>query len=236
MRIVGSQYMNKKYLKCVYCHTQEKETDDHVPPKCFFPVPRPSNLITVPSCLKCNQGLGKDEEFFLATFMFSSAGESPAGKQLWAQKIKGAYKKNLGLRHKIVEHLKQADLLTPVGIFLGRKWTIKTDEKRFEKVVNKIVRGLYFFEYGEPLSDDAEIMTLFLNQEEKLKEAAKIASELKIGSRIWKGIFEYKLNRVSESPTGSIWLFRFWDNANFWSLTYNKKMIESQQFHPADPE
>jgi hypothetical protein len=66
--------MNKEHLKCAYCNKQEKETDDHVPPKSFYPTPRPSNLITVPSCLKCNQGLGKDEEFFLAIIMFDVIG------------------------------------------------------------------------------------------------------------------------------------------------------------------
>jgi len=52
-------------------------------------------------------------------------------------------------------------------------------------------------------------MTLFLNQEEKFKEAGKKADELKLGSRIWNGIFEHKFNRVAESPTDSMWLFRF---------------------------
>ena len=77
------------------------------------------------------------------------------------------------------------------------------------------MRGLYFFEYGEPLSNDAEIMSFFLNQEEKFKEAAKIANELKSGLKSWKGIFEYKLNRVAESPTDSIWLFRFLGQCEF---------------------
>ena len=72
-------------------------------------------------------------------------------------------------------------------------------------------------------------MTLFLNQEEKFKEAEKIANELKMGSRFWNGVFEYKLNRVAESPTDSIWLFRFWGYANFWSVTYDKKVLGSQQ-------
>ena len=54
--------MSKIKQKCVYCNEHEKETDDHVPPKSFYPKPRPFDLITVPSCLRCNQGLGKDED------------------------------------------------------------------------------------------------------------------------------------------------------------------------------
>jgi hypothetical protein len=77
-------------------------------------------------------------------------------------------------------------------------------------------------------------MTLFLNQEEKFKEAGKKADELKLGSRIWNGIFEYKFNRVAESLTDSMWLFRFWGYANFWSVTYDKDMSESQQTFASD--
>ena len=59
--------------KCVYCGHNPGITDDHVPRKSFFPQPRPSNLITVPACNKCNSSIGKDEDYFLAAFMFSEA-------------------------------------------------------------------------------------------------------------------------------------------------------------------
>lgn len=139
-------------------------TDDHVPPKCFFPKPRPSNLITVPSCLKCNQGIGKDEEFFLATFMFSNAGVSKTGKRLWSEKLHRMYYKNIGLKRKIAQNLNQSSLLTPSGIYLGKGITINTDEKRFELVVNKILKGLYYFEFNQPIPNNVAITTLFLDQ------------------------------------------------------------------------
>jgi hypothetical protein len=38
--------------------------DDHVPPKNLFGKPRPSTLVTVPSCLECNRGASGDDEYF----------------------------------------------------------------------------------------------------------------------------------------------------------------------------
>jgi hypothetical protein len=226
--------MNNDILKCVYCNERDNETDDHVPPKSFYPKPRPSNLITVPSCLLCNQGLGKDEEFFLATFMFSHAGVSDAGKKLWAQKLRRTYEKNTGLKRKIAENLSYSDLTTPAGIFLGRGMTINIDEKRFENVVNKILKGLYYFEYKETLSNDTIIRTLFLNDDDRFNAAKANIKDLKTGSKSWEGIFEYKFNRLANSSSCSIWLFRFWGHACFWSVTYdeeirNKINIKSQQ-------
>ena len=124
--------METEQFTCIYCGGKLKVTDDHVPPKSFYPKPRPSNLITVPSCLKCNQTIGKDEEFFLATFMFSHAGVSMAGKQLWAEKLNRMYQKNLGLRRKIADHLHHAEIFTSAGLFLGRKmiWKRRVWEHR----------------------------------------------------------------------------------------------------------
>jgi hypothetical protein len=215
--------MAEKKQKCVYCKLQESTTDDHVPPKSFFPKPRPSNLITVPSCLDCNKGAGKDEEFFLATFMFSYAGVSEAGKRLWTEKLNRMYDKNIGLRRKIADHLNQSSLYTPSGIYLGSGMTINTDEKRFGSVVNKILKGLYFFEYDQPFPNDTEISTIFLNQIEDYEPVKRVAPELKVGSRTWDGIFEYRFNRLPNDPSGSIWLFRFWGQTYFWSVTCDRE-------------
>jgi hypothetical protein len=215
--------MAEKTQKCVYCSMRESTTDDHVPPKCFFPKPRPSNLITVPSCLDCNKDAGKDEEFFLATFMFSYAGVSEAGKRLWTEKLNRMYEKNIGLRRKIADHLNQSSFYTPSGIYLGKGMTIKPDEKRFEFVVNKILKGLYFFEYNQLFPNNAEITTIFLNLIENYEPVQRVAPELKFGSRSWDGIFEYRFNRLDNDPSGSIWLFRFWNQAYFWSVTCDRE-------------
>jgi len=207
---------------CVYCCEKLKETSDHVPPKSFFPKPRPSDLITVPSCLRCNHDVGEDEEFFLATFMFTQGGVSEAGNKLWAEKLHRMYEKNLGLKRKIAQALSYADILTPAGLFLGRKMAIQTDEKRFDKVVHKIVRGLYYFEYNEPLSITTEILSLFLKQEQHFEAARQPVHQLKNGSRGWEGIFEYKFNRLGDSKEDSMWLIRFFDFAIFWIITGNE--------------
>jgi len=214
--------MQAEQTICVYCGERLKETDDHVPPKSFYPQPRPSDLITVPSCLRCNQDPGKDEEFFLATFMFSYAGISDAGKRLWAEKLHRMYEKNLGLKKKIVEHLQHAEIVTPAGLFLGRSMAIKTDELRFERVVNKIIRGLYYFEYKEPLPAATKVMTLFLSEKKRFEAAKNFAAELKPGSKKWKGIFEYKFNRVATSLSESMWLLLFWDFATFWTISFDE--------------
>lgn len=46
--------------RCAYCEAPGV-TNDHTPPKCFLTSPRPSNLVTLPSCQKCNSDFSFDE-------------------------------------------------------------------------------------------------------------------------------------------------------------------------------
>jgi hypothetical protein len=48
---------------CVYCGATENLTEDHVPPQCLFPKPRP-RLIKVPACKACHAPTSKDDEYF----------------------------------------------------------------------------------------------------------------------------------------------------------------------------
>ena len=214
---------NEKKLKqqiCIYCG-REATTRDHVPPKQLFPKPRPT-LETVPSCFECNNLFGKDEDYFFASFMFSEAGVSVAGKKLWKEKLHRMYKKNSGLRRKIAQNLKPINLFTPHGIFTGRKILIKIDENRIYKIVRKIIKGLYYIEYKEIMPASQNLDCLFLQTQKKYDTAMNQVSQLKNGSKKWDGICQYKYNRTEKGNPGSMWLINFFDFAIFWVIASNK--------------
>src|ERR1700730_16699359 len=50
--------------ECAYCGEWREITRDHVPSRSLFSKPRPSDLITVPSCYPCNNGVSRDDEYF----------------------------------------------------------------------------------------------------------------------------------------------------------------------------
>ena len=52
---------------CTYCGRLNPTSVDHVPPRSLFAKPRPSNLVTVPSCEPCNIGASQDDEYFRLT-------------------------------------------------------------------------------------------------------------------------------------------------------------------------
>lgn len=212
---------------CVFCQ-KSAETKDHVPSKLIFPKPRPDNLVTVPACFNCNNSSGKDEEYFLATFMFSDAGTSEAGKKLWNQKLNRMYDKNIGLRGKIAQNIESAkEIYTPTGIYLGKRMILNLDEERVYKVIRKIVRGLYYLEYQEVMPVSQDLDCLFIQTQEHFDAAKESAGELRSGSKVWDGIFRYSHNRIEEGRLGSIWLLEFYNFATFWVVDYN-----SEDFNP----
>ena len=48
---------------CIYCNRAVADTVDDIPPKLLLARPYPDNLLTVPSCFKCNSSFQKHDEY-----------------------------------------------------------------------------------------------------------------------------------------------------------------------------
>ncbi|MEP7151761.1 MAG: hypothetical protein ABI856_08640 [Nitrospira sp.] len=103
---------------------------------------------------------------------------------------------------------------------------LKFDECRFDRVVLKIVRGLYYFEYKNALPATIEVTTLFLNTEAKVESGVQYAHQLDWGKRQWPGIFEYRCASLPGIPQASMWLMGFYGNTHFWAISKSDDMIE----------
>ncbi len=161
----------------------------------------------------------------MATFMLSDAGITDAGKALWREQLGRMFSKNTGLRGKIASGLSYGHVSTASGIYLGHRMALRFDERRFDRVVQKIVRGLYYFEYGEALPADTEVMTLFLSTKARFETVVEYAHQLGWGKRQWPGIFEYRCGRVPGASQGSVWLMRCYSNTHFWAISGSDEMV-----------
>lgn len=209
----------EKPQTCVYCLKRQGTTKDHVPSKNLFPVPKPNNLLTVPSCIQCNQGYQKDEEYFLAMITFTEAGVSSEGKRLWQQKLGRMHRRNTGLTRIIRNSFSQEELVTPAGLYLGDRLAIEPNWPRVKNVFTKMVKGLYYYEYQEPLPVLALTHFIMLTNSEIIEE---INRNVVRGKNGWPGVLEYKRNRLPKSPITSLWLFLLYDTFLFGLSTYDE--------------
>ena len=196
---------------CVYCGIQSGVTADHVPPKSLFPRPLPKEMVTVPSCEKCNQKYKLDEDLFRSWIHFGPAGVTDPGKSLWCQKLRQGYKKDLGLKKIIAKSLRRVDLVTPSGIFLGERWEVSVDKKRVENVIRKIVKGLFwveYVEYKERLPENIPIEIIPIHKRDpRISEAIPLTE---LSTAFWEGIFECRYSRSEMKSYESFWLMDFY--------------------------
>ena len=122
-----------KSAECVYCGDYRELTKDHVPPRSLFSKPRPA-LITVPCCSPCNKGFQQDDEYFQ---LMVKAGID-----------KQRFPKELADSLKAINNLARPESRRFAISFLehyepnpGRH---HVDLKRIERVLHRIVRGLFY--------------------------------------------------------------------------------------------
>jgi hypothetical protein len=195
--------MTKKV--CSICGIRPATTVEHIPPRCMFPPPRPMDTITVPACRECNESTSvEDEEFRLFVSMF--AGKStPEAERLWVSKTLPTVKSNRRLLRKAKASIKPAYLKSKGGIIFD-KCDIVTWDDSPSKVVDKIVRGLYFHHYGEILADRVNIT---INQVRSITiEKAKCLDSLNV-TTVGGNQFVCRFARANEDPLYSTWFMMF---------------------------
>jgi hypothetical protein len=192
-------------------------SDDHVPPKQFFPESiraqfNLSRLITIPAHGKCNTGFSKDEEYFTWA-LGSIATNSPVGRALVDDKAASFRAgKAVGLGLKILQEFDAR----PSGLHLPHGLVVKKVEgARLVRVVWKIVRGLYFFETASILGDNTphkidiiEPVRLPQSANDPVWEAVKAQPS----KGVYGAIFDYKyLDIAIDDLRLHLWGLLLWD-------------------------
>lgn len=195
--------MKTKQQLCVLCGINTATTKEHVPPKTIFLYPRPSNLITVPSCKQCNNGTSKNDEKFKVYLGLHSAMYSIEGEKLF-QEVLRTLERSPKLKKQVLRGMKDADAYTPSGIKLLGYKIVPWDSDVYVKTLTKITRGLFFHHFKAIADSNIIIKEYFFNED------PDIPKDMLYGTVIVKGVFEYYYNRI-ENTNSSIWLYKFYE-------------------------
>jgi hypothetical protein len=156
---------------CIYCGATDNITDDHVPPKCLFERPLPSNLVTVPACRSCNEQLGLDDEYFKTAMVFRwDADVHPVAVARRGSAMRAmARDQARGFLRLFTDTLQSTPIVLRSGIYVGEGGRFVADMNRIRSVVRRIVRGLHYAKLGVVLPFDQEILIL---EDETLEQFA----------------------------------------------------------------
>jgi hypothetical protein len=206
---------------CLYCEKNQATTNDHVPPKGLFPDPKPSDLLTVPACLECNQGYMQDDEYFRVAMAAQAAYREPNATIIWREKIVPRLNRDplivrpnrRPLRTKILQSMIRTSITTPAGIKTGEVLAIPFDIARTERVVKRTVQGLLWALYKRRLSLNCP-MQVFINPKipgnEELRELLYGLELRSIGQ-----IFQYRHGLTVDGSDSSIWWLQFYGGPHF---------------------
>lgn len=212
--------------KCIYCQTNPWETSDHVPPKGLFGNPRPSNLITVPACRACNNGFSGDDDYFLNLALDWDASESGDGRVVVEKRLRSMKrKKGRNVWKPFFAKVKAVEVYSPGGLYMTNSFEFKLDTVRLIRMVNRMIRGLYF-EFTKtplPLGDYTRSMLFshYVEQHKNEPEAVKFIQFIPQlpGQVVGNDTFEVRYSILDPARHSSFWYLEFFRRFAFVGTT-----------------
>lgn len=220
----------RKRGKCAYCGQIAVLTRDHIPPVTIFAPPRPSNLITVPACEPCHKPWSKDDEYFRERMCLNDEAHGHPDVTANLPSVFSALARPQAkwMRRKLLNDTYNANILSPSGLWLGKGLAFDVDLGRICRVVERIVRGLYYRECKNclPADHDVRVITkeIFGVQDaEYIAMCRKTVIDplLQIAPRIvGQHTFSYRFAIVEPA---SVWGMKFFNAIDFLAITAPKR-------------
>lgn len=216
--------MSKQIQKnCIYCGTNKDMTVEHIPPKALFPEPRPSNMLTVPCCKKCNESFSLDDEYF-RTVLVNCASVHPYDQNVQAvnKKLLRSMKRQeaAAMSNSILRSIQIVDVISPGGIYLGRNPAMQVNGNRVGRVTDKITQGLFYIIQGYSMPDEYEVTSAFKDTtlsipNELIDEYGKFWEKpITIGNNI----FNYTYAKCYDDP--NIMIIIYWFYNKLWLVGF----------------
>jgi len=217
----------KKVGRCVFCGVRGPITREHIPAQNLFPPPMPSNLITVPSCRKCNSEWQRDEDYFrLWLVAREDTKGNPARDALFPTVNRSlARVEARGFLKSFMDSLAKAEQVTPAGIYVRSGTVVTTEGSRLDRIAEKIIRGLFYYETGRRVPPDYRVAIVHQSRVRHLRPAFRtdllgfVAMVLETKPREFGPAFKYW---YLPSPNGwarSHWILEFYGSREFYCFT-----------------
>jgi hypothetical protein len=216
---------SRKPVRCTYCR-RKATTEDHVPPKCLFATR--CDLITVPSCGSCNSGASKDDEYF----RLAITSRLEAGNHAEVQAISPRIHRSLerpqarGFKQQLLNNMMPVEVASPGGILLGVAPGYNVNLRRLDRVVARVVKGLFFHELEHRLSTTYEAVAyaedglrdLDAATRDRLREYCGIATS-QLQKNVGRDVFSYWHVATQEDSNATFWVMTFYKSTAFIALT-----------------
>ncbi len=214
----------KRRKLCVYCRSPQDLTRDHIPPRSFFPKPRPKDLITVPCCSECHGEFTKDDEYLRNLLIFVDGNERhPAAVMLRDKGIRSLYDPNArGYTKSFFDHVSPGWVKYGNGM-VAPGATITLEDARIEDFFIRMTVGLFWVENDKYLPDDYNVEVIgsydprYMNWavQESVRRLLSEQAPVDIGNGVFQYWWSWAEHALPGETHGSDWLLRFYEGTTF---------------------
>ena len=215
----------KKKL-CVYCRSPKDLTRDHIPPRSFFPAPRPTDLITVPCCRECHEEFTENDAYLRNYLIFSPQCRGhAAARQLHESGLRSLQDPNTGEFSNpflnIANQYRPNSLVSTIAS--GHGATVAPDDERIEDVIERIVVGLFWIENDKYLPPEYTVDVVGSYDSNyrnwPAQEATRRLQSEEEPVNIGQGVFQYWWSWAENAPPEethrSDWMLQFYEGTTF---------------------
>jgi hypothetical protein len=232
-RIVEALSMAKQKVEiCAYCGTAIGPFEaEHAVPRCLWDTKRPSRMVTVPSCNSCNNGYAEDEEYFRTVLVaFAEEGAHPELEKLLAGKVRRSLARNSRLRKEMTKVLGKRPRFTPSGLYAGSGLSFEVDIPRFNRVVEKTVRGLFYYKSQYPLPTDQSVNVFQGNGFWENVGFQDLLAKMEGWAGVGDDVFQCRCARDSSHPDATAWLFIYYKSIGVfaWTMKQDESIVNSE--------
>ncbi len=191
----GVQHNGKRYI-----------AREHVPPRSLF-IEGTSDLITIPSCMECNNLTSHHDENFKISMGLYLGSFSPA---FW-QETRASLNKNeirKAKRSHILENTSPLLTKSPIGLWGHR---VLVERQPIDLVIRKIAKGLHWHFTNVVLSSEADVDIILFNQGQIIDpDTQKNFDQFGRKLTVANGAFQAHYALVPNEDHASLWKFSFY--------------------------
>lgn len=200
---------------CYLCEKDGADTTEHVVPRCLYPGNLPDDAITLPAHRACNQLTAKDEEVFRNHISVAIPPESP-GHRLWEKTWKAIHRPEAaGLQKVFYSGMISLPELGEDGTVRASPIAARLKNERADRVLAKIVKGLYNWKTGESLPGEQTLWRF--GQAERGRDQVRLPEAFLVYD-----VLDVSWGRAADEPLASMWILGFHRVAWFWVSTMPK--------------
>ena len=214
--------MEKEMKNCGYCGVQtDVWTRDHVVPSTLWGKGHlPDHAVIIPSCDSCRLRFDVDAEYFRNCLIaMMDEGAHSVADRLLSSTMKRSIERNRTVRADLSRNPRVAFRKTESGIIVAGGVCVEFDRPRFNRIIEKIIRGIYFFKSRVVFPSGYQIDVYPGNDFWKDPVVGSLINQMSPKLDFGDDVFAFHFLRDKEDPNRIVWLFVFYGNMGILAST-----------------